>query len=137
MKKRIISVTIRMLWETVLYLWQLPQNLLGLMFLLALRPEMRLNDSGLAIVYRSRRMRGGISLGRYVFLSWVQAGDRSTVFHELGHCRQSRMLGPLYLIVIGLPSLLWAWLGDRIAPDKSYYWFYTEKWADRLGGVKR
>ena len=82
-------------------------------------------------------MRGGISLGRYVFLSWGQAGDRSTVFHELGHCRQSRMLGPLYLIVIGLPSLLWAWLGDRIAPDKSYYWFYTEKWADRLGGVKR
>lgn len=43
----------------------------------------------------------------------------------------------LYLIVIGLPSLLWAWLGDSIAPGKSYYWFYTERWADRLGGVKR
>ena len=136
MKKRIISVTIRMLWEILLYLWQLPQNLLGLVFLLALRPGMRLNDSGLAIVYRSRRMKGGISLGRYVFLSWSQATDR-TVFHELGHCLQSRMLGPLYLIVIGLPSLLWAWLGDRIAPGKSYYCFYTERWADRLGGVKR
>ncbi len=120
----------------ILYLWQLPQNLLGLLFLLVLRPEMRLNDGGLAVVYRSRRMMGGISLGRYVFLNWSQTTDR-TVFHELGHCRQSRMLGPLYLLVIGLPSLLWAWLGDRIAPDKSYYWFYTERWADRLGGVKR
>ena len=127
----------RTLRAILLYVWQLPQNLLGLLFLLVLRPEMRLNDGGLAIVYRSRQMRGGISLGRYVFLSWGQAGDRSTVFHELGHCRQSRMLGPLYLMVIGLPSLLWAWLGDRIVPGKSYYWFYTEKWADRLGGVKR
>ena len=59
----------RTLWAILLYVWQLPQNLLGLLFLLALRPEMRLNDWGLAIVYRSRRMRGGISLGRYVFLS--------------------------------------------------------------------
>lgn len=126
----------RTLRAILLYVWQLPQNLLGLVFLLALRPEMRLNDGGLAIVYRSRRMKGGISLGRYVFLSCSQSTDR-TVFHELGHCLQSRMLGPLYLIVIGLPSLLWAWLGDRIAPGKSYYWFYTERWADRLGGVKR
>lgn len=71
MKKRIISVTIRMLWEILLYLWQLPQNLLGLLFLLVLKGETR---------HR---------LGRY------------------------------------------------IAPDKSYYWFYTERWADRLGGVER
>jgi len=41
------------------------------------------------------------------------------------------------VLVIGLPSVLWAWLGDRVAPDKSYYWFYTERWTDRLGGVER
>jgi hypothetical protein len=48
------------------------------------------------------------------------------------------MLGPLYLLVIGLPSLLWAWLGDnyREKHGVSYYDFYTEKWANKLGGAK-
>lgn len=89
-----------------------------------------------AIVRTSRKMRGGISLGHYAFLSLYQCTGM-TINHELGHCRQSMMLGPLYLLVIGLPSIIWAWLGDRIAPDRSYYWFYTERWADRLGGVER
>ena len=43
------------------------------------------------------------------------------------------MLGWLYLIVIGLPSILWAWLGDD---DKCYYSFYTEFWANDLMGLK-
>ncbi len=47
------------------------------------------------------------------------------------------LLGPLYLLVIGLPSLLWAALHEKVAPGRSYYWFYTERWADRLGGVER
>lgn len=55
----------------------------------------------------------------------------------LGHAKQSRLLGPLYLIVIGLPSILWAGIHGKVAPRKSYYWFYTERWADRLGGVGR
>ena len=58
------------------------------------------------------------------------------VRHEYGHCRQSRILGPFYLLVIGLPSLLWAlwWTPGR---SVGYYSFYTERLADRLGGVKR
>jgi hypothetical protein len=59
-----------------------------------------------------------------------------TEMHELGHCRQSQILGWLYLPVIGLPSLLWAawWNEGR---KRSYYSFYTERWADRLGNVHR
>lgn len=128
----------RTLLSILLYVWQLPQNLLGLLFLLFLRPVEEVRDTGYAKVYRSRRMSGGISLGQYAFVSMVSARDEKAILHEgVGHPRQSRILGPLYLIVIGLPSLLWAWLGDMIAPGKSYYWFYTERWADRLGGVKR
>ena len=46
------------------------------------------------------------------------------------------ILGPLYLLVIGLPSFIHAatWK-DR--PGRDYYAFYTERWADRLGGVTR
>lgn len=132
------GIAMQTLRAILLYLWQLPQNLLGLLFLLVLRPVEEVRDTGYAKVYRSHWMSGGISLGQYAFVSMVSAMDEKAIMHEgVGHPRQSRMLGPLYLLIIGLLSLLWAWLHRYIAPDKSYYWFYTEKWADRLGGVKR
>lgn len=132
-----MMVMSRML-HIVLYMWQLPQNLVGLLFMAFLKPLVLLEDTGYAKVYRSNRMSGGISLGQYAFVSNVGSRNENTIRHEgIGHPRQSRMLGPLYLIVIGLPSLLWAWSHNWIAAEKSYYWFYTEKWADRLGGVER
>lgn len=136
---------IRDLWFAMLYLWQLPQNLIGLVLIAWYRPERKhILDSGVHVFY-SRRMTGGISLG---FCSIVNIGHyrkdmqhslrHATVRHEaIGHARQSRMLGPLYLVVIGLPSIIWASLHWLIAPNCSYYWFYTERWADRLGGVRR
>ena len=120
----------------VLYLWQLPQNLLGLLFMLFLKPVELVQDTGYARVYRSRRMSGGISLGQYAYVSYISAKEEDAIRHEgIGHSRQSRMLGPLYLPVIGLPSLIWTQI-YRLC-GKSYYWFYTERWADRLGGVER
>lgn len=128
----------------VLWIWQLPQNLLGLLLMLFLRPLRRVvtDIDTIAAVYVSERMSGGISLGDYAYVSKVSSRDEKTIRHEgIGHPRQSMMLGPLYLPVIGLPSLLHAWLNGVIGccdrhPD-GYYHFYTEKWADRLGGVKR
>ena len=123
--------------DMALWVWQLPQNLLGLAFGLFVRPclDVPCGDSR-AVVRRSDRMRGGISLGRYVY---VESATQETVKHELGHCAQSRMLGPLYLLVIGLPSLVWAALYGRVisATPGGYYEFWTERWADRLGGVRR
>ena len=117
-----------------LWLWQLPQNLIGLLLVWILSPEASI-DFGYAEAFFATRMRGGISLGCYVIIR-AGGGNPSTLLHELGHCRQSRMLGPLYLLVIGLPSLLWA-AAFKPRPGRSYYDFYTESWADRLGGVKR
>ena len=117
----------------LLYLWQLPQNLLGLLFLLFLKGETRHRLQNIRFYFLDS-FPGGITLGEYIIVGTRQ---QLTVRHEFGHVLQSRMLGWLYLIVIGLPSVLWAWLGDRIAPGKSYYWFYAERWADRLGGVTR
>ena len=123
----------RTLLAILLYLWQLPQNLLGLLLLLVLKGETR-HRLGDIRFYFLASFPGGITLGEYIIVGTRQ---ELTARHEFGHVLQSRMLGPMYLIVIGLPSLLWAWLHRLIAPDKSYYWFYTERWADRLGGVKR
>ena len=120
----------------LLYLWQLPQNLLGLLFYAWLRPEDVYDIDGVKLCYATR-MRGGISLGRYIFIrSGIKDLSGNYAKHELGHSRQSRMLGWFYLFVIGIPSLIWAawWTPDR---NRSYYSFYTEAWADRLGGVNR
>jgi len=120
--------------QTLLYLWQLPQNLLGLA-LLAIYGfvySLDFNDAG---VFLSERMQGAISLGHYVIVRKGQATP-TTLMHEWGHCRQSLYLGPLYLVVIGLPSILHAWWWNK-ERGASYYAFFTERWADRLGGVKR
>ena len=58
--------------------------------------------------------------------------------HESGHQVQSFILGPLYLLVIGLPSIVWnvCFRKYRAKYQISYYDFYTEKWANQLGGIK-
>lgn len=122
--------------EILLYAWQLPQNLIGLLLVLILQPEESYDMDGCRLYYATR-MCGGISLGRYVIVrSWMKDYTGNTERHELGHAKQSRMLGWFYLFVIGIPSLLWAawWNEGR---NKSYYAFYTERWADTLGGVNR
>jgi hypothetical protein len=62
-----------------------------------------------------------------------------SIKHEYGHAIQSRILGPLYLIIIGIPSIIWAALYGSIIPryKNNYYRFYTEKWADKLMNIKR
>lgn len=123
--------------DIVLYIWQLPQNLLGLLLLAIYRPEIRWNYNGALVTFADRMPSyAGISLGVYVILAKRFFTDSDSIQHEWGHTRQSRMLGPLYLFVVGLPSLLWAawWTPDR---GVSYFSFWTERWADKIGGVKR
>ena len=126
------------LTAALLQVWQLPQNLLGLLVGLFLKGKRRLPGvPGIPKAIRivgARNMWGGISLGNFVYLR--PPVYEKMVRHEYGHCIQSRLLGPLYLLVIGLPSLLWAlwWNPGRPVP---YSWFYTERWADCLGGVER
>jgi hypothetical protein len=119
----------------LLYIWCLPQNLLGL----ALRLFYKGNDSIYedAIVRRSTKMPGGISLGKYIIVN--QWSSKEDVKHEYGHCIQSKYLGWLYLPAIGILSLVWAGLyGWIVKPSvNGYYRFFTEKWADKLGNVKR
>jgi hypothetical protein len=115
----------------LMYIWQLPQNLLGLLFLLFIRGEEKHSLGGISFYY-SKGFNGGISLGKYII---VGRKSETTIRHEYGHCLQSQMLGPLYLLVIGLPSLIHAWLCD--CHNHSYYDFYTERWANKLVGLSR
>lgn len=136
--------------DILLWIWQLPQNIVGLFLLLIMGYEKKVIANNGNKIYFSSRMSGGISLGKYSIISEYYIRkcktdkdilDLDVTKHEaLGHGVQSRMFGPLYLLVIGLPSLIWASLyPSRIFPytKNGYYKFWTEKWADKLGGVER
>ena len=131
----------------ILWLWQLPQNILGLLLKWLSNPvshtfnlrgkrwtEASLNYTGWMDI--RDKFHSGVSLGKYIFLCDHNInGDLTSERHEYGHTIQSIYLGPLYLLVVGLPSLIHAiWW----KPEKGdYYDFFCERWADALGDVKR
>lgn len=129
-------------------LWEGPQSLLGLLnlglqrlFGNVERIERRHDRSFVEL-----RGAGAVSLGHFVFWSRTDTAfvrvNPDNDLHEWGHARQSRLLGPLYLLVVGVPSSLRAlyavaqWTVTR-RPWEGYYDGFPESWADRLGGVKR
>lgn len=128
--------------ELLLFVWQLPQNLLGLILLLIYKHEKIYHKLNGKIFYFTDEMPSGISLGNYIIMNREDKEDGMK--HEYGHSIQSRILGPIYLIIIGLPSLIGN-IYDKIAHahwpyGKSYKWYYNqpwEKWADKLGHVNR
>ncbi len=115
-------------------LWGMPQTLLGFAVFLCLSkaPHGRYHGA----VVTEWKFRTGLSLGLFLF---VPKGDfgKSFLVHEYGHTIQSLILGPLYLLVIGLPSLIWCnlpWcMKYRRRKSSSYCSFYTERWANKLG----
>ena len=82
-------------------------------------------------VYRSKYMSGGISLGCFAFVSNMSARSKAVVMHEQGHMWDSKVMGPLYLFIVGLPSLLNAAFGFT----KCYYDWLPEKLANKHAGL--
>ena len=118
------------------FLWLLPQNIIGLLVMLFTKkqaPRERYNGT----IITRWKYGSGVSLGQFIFVS--KYADEDTVKHEYGHYLQGLRLSWLYLFVVGIPSFCWAAFGGRYRRkhNKSYYDFYTERWADRLGGVTR
>ena len=125
----------------LLYIWQLPQNVLGLLVILFTKAGKGWYKG--SCIYVSSCSNFGVSLGNYIIFGIKTVCCTSTaVKHEQGHQRQSLYLGWLYLFIIGLPSVCgnvydrcfhknWRYK-DRIS------WYYRqpwEHWADRLGGI--
>lgn len=124
------------------WVWQLPQNLLGVLWKNIKKDSIITdisNDDIKSVGAKTFLVKdgGAVSLGKYVFVSQTYRDRDRIIKHECGHVKQSKMLGPLYLIVIGVPSILHAWLNDYIGCDKKsgYSHFYTEKWADKLMSI--
>lgn len=122
-------------------LWQLPQDIVGI--LVVLYTGAWNTREGF---WASMTSCFGISLGHFVIFGIRNRNFpcKTDLAHERGHQEQSKLLGWLYLFIIGLPSLsgnIW----DRLMHKNWTYtkreqWYYGlpwEAWADKLGGVER
>lgn len=123
------------LLRVVSAIWGLPQTLIGgsMAAVLALRgaPHRSFRLSCVT----SWRMGAGLSLGLFVFVP--RGAESRLVVHEYGHTVESLILGPLYLPLVVVPSLIWAGLPAcarlRRRRNISYYDMPIEHWANVLG----
>ncbi len=128
----------RALYILIQCTWGLLQTLAGLAVFLRERRQPRFWYHG-AVVTRWRSPGASVSLGMFVFVSDAleEPDARPTLVHEYGHTLQSLLLGPLYLLVIGLPSLTWGFhphfVRRRREERLPYTAFFTERWASRWG----
>lgn len=105
------------------YVWQLPQHICFLL-LYAILP---IYDKGDYYLHYMKHVKA-FSLGQYIVLT--KYTTLTEYKHTLGHAKQSLYLGPLYLLLIGVPSIISKLL--RLDYSKQPW----ELWADRLGGLK-
>ena len=126
---------LRILWWLLQVTWCLPQNVIGAVLYLYHRRQEHLPFRG-ALVTKWKH-RGCTSLGCFIFMQPGTMHDRPLLVHEYGHTLQSAVLGWLYLPLILLPSVLWFSLPAcrryRRTHRRSYYSFYTERWANHWG----
>ena len=128
--------------------WGILQTLLGLInFIIHIRDRHYFYHGSIITEWNDK---SSVSLGMFVFVTkepyfYDKLKDEYTKeelsrrlrVHEYGHTIQSLILGPLYLIVMGIPSTLWGFLPNLNKKRKdeqiSYFSFFTEAWANRLG----
>lgn len=116
--------------------WGILQNVLGFIiwiFVLLTGPKEKRRMFQGAFVTRWN-LESSMSMGMFLFMG---TDDPRVLVHEYGHTIQSCILGPFYLLVIGIPSFCWAnspyFVRSRRIGRYRYSDFYPEKWANRLG----
>ncbi len=128
--------------------WGILQTLLGFVhFLIYIKCKHYFYHGAIVTEWNNR---SSVSLGLFVFVTAepyfyeklkdeysMEELSKRLLVHEYGHTIQSLLLGPLYLIVIGIPSTLWGFLpyfnNKRKNESLSYFSCYTESWANTWG----
>nr|DAQ46191.1 MAG TPA: hypothetical protein [Crassvirales sp.] len=112
--------------DSIKWLWQFSQNMLTLC----------IEGVLCQVAYREGKADGNTIIVNSTLPSAMSL--QKSIQHECVHSKQSDILGPLYLIVIGIPSLLHNivhYLCSKIGIKWNYYSFYTESWANKLVGI--
>lgn len=120
----------KLLYWVLQWTWGLVANICGAIFLgfLAaigkISKVKRIEGTGVLMVRLKGDKGWGLSLGMFAFVSSDFTG---VVVHEAGHSIQNIIFGPLFLVVVGIPSITRAALfNSKWAFDNSSSWLY--KW---------
>ncbi len=132
----------RIFFEILQWTWCLPQTALGTLLFCILsisgrvRSVQSYRETWLVRCSQSKLM-SGLSLGKWIFVT-PRGDDEDTRKHEYGHTLQSYILGPLYLIIVGIPSEYWL-VRSHFNEDirKTYRERFPENWADSLAGITK
>lgn len=135
--KRIIKYLVNVFLMT----WQLPQVLTGLIGLVIFHNfEIYTNErSGVRVLKVNKgTLFGGacFSSGPIIFVT--PGCNEDVIRHETGHSMQSIMFGPLFHLVVSIPSIIRFWI--RHLGKKSSDWYlsgWPEKSAEKLGHTDR
>jgi len=142
--------------NVILFPWEILQNLIGLFYMLFTIGKTTKREwyRGRFITWIKDDSFSGISLGMFITINENRSKDKYIRDHEYGHTVQSKILGPLYLFIVGIPSVIRNIYNSSVNVSKftketgnPYYglqkardWYYSsypENWADSLGGVDR
>ena len=119
-----------LLFLILIYIWQLLQNIIAIIIILLFNLKFLHNIKNCKVFEIS--CMDGMALGNYIFIN-PKCNEGILLRHEYVHCIQSLYLGPLYLIIIFIPSFIWYTMDQSL---ENYYNFYTEKWANWLSVKK-
>lgn len=127
--------------------WGIFQTLLGFVVFLFNIKNKHFFYNGAIVTERATP--SSVALGMFVFTTANPMKDKKAenkipdeelskrlLVHEYGHTVQSLIFGPLYLIVMGIPSTLWGFLPyfqKKRNNGISYFSFFTESFANYLG----
>lgn len=120
-------------YNALQWTWGLPQTLAGALLYMKHRRDEHFSYRGAtATVWDSDR---GVSLGKFIFVPGKSSDF--LIDHEYGHTIQSLILGPLYLPLVGAPSMAWNrlpyFINKRNETGRSYYSAIFERTANTLG----
>lgn len=115
--------------KVVMWLWQLPQHLLGMVLILASGARRTVADRTLYVAYAGWFSNMGICLGDIIIIGQDSWGEFS-IRHEKMHQRQSHLLGPMYLPTVGIVSIIRNIYGRLMKKPLSWYYnAWPENWV--------
>lgn len=127
----------KFLFYFVQFTWGLPVNAISGLIYLFMRKKYRTERFKNAFITYIPGNWGGLSLGLFIFMAEGKAEGwtNNTKIHEYGHTIQCLLLGPLYWVVVALPSAIWCNFFEnyRKKNNVSYYKLYCESWANSWG----
>jgi len=136
--KNIKNIKMNIFLKILLFIWELPQTFLACILIIFTRKKVVGKETfGKTKIFYAKNFPGGISLGRFIILNSMYINDEMTKKHEYGHSIQSMYLGWLYLIIVGLPSIIRAAIWKSLKLENSgYYRGYPENWANKIAFTK-